>query len=289
MRQTCTLAAFLLLASFASAAFDPDAFVAAVALYNQHKPAAAQQAFEVLAAANPANADIQFYLGRLALQRNDHEKAVVYLEKAVELSPNDSRFQQRLGDAYGVSAQKAGLFSQMGLAKKCKAAYERAVELDPKNLEARLSLLGYYQQAPSIVGGGLDKAMLQAQEIKKLDPARGRIAVATLLVAGKKFDEAFAEFDAALQEKPDDYSALFQTGRLAAISGQRLDRGLELLRQCLTMTPPEGQPPLAAAHWRIGNILEKKGDKPGARAAYEASLKADPKFAYAVESLKKLN
>jgi Flp pilus assembly protein TadD len=55
------------------------------------------------------------------------------------------------------------------------------------------------------------------------------------------------------------------------------------------MTPPENQPPLAAAHWRIGCILEKKGDKPGARVAYETSLKLDPKFPPAIESLKKLN
>ena len=57
---------------------------------------------------------------------------------------------------------------------------------------------------------------------------------------------------------PDDYAALFQTGRLAAISGQRLDHGLTVLRQCLTMTTPEGQPSHAAAHWRIGFILEKR-------------------------------
>jgi predicted negative regulator of RcsB-dependent stress response len=44
----------------------------------------------------------------------------------------------------------------------------------------------------------------------------------------------------------------------------------------------------AAAHWRIGNILELQGDKVGARAAYEASLKADPKFSKAIDSLKNL-
>jgi tetratricopeptide (TPR) repeat protein len=216
MRKICTLLAFIITCSLASAAIDSAAFTAAVELYNQKKPAEAQRAFEALATANPANADVLFYLGRLALQRNEHEKAVTYLEKAVALSPDDARFQLKLGDAYGVSAQKAGLFSQMGLAKKCKAAYERAVELDPKNLEARLSLMGYYQQAPGIVGGGTDKALVQALEIKKLDPARGRLAVAGVYVADKKFDEAFAEFDAALKDKPDDYAALFQIGRLAA-------------------------------------------------------------------------
>jgi tetratricopeptide (TPR) repeat protein len=280
--------AFLSLAVLASAALDVPAFNAAVELYNQRKAPEAQKAFDALAAANPDNADVQFYLGRLALQREEHEVAVKHLEKAVAAAPNDSRFHHRLGDAYGQSALKAGLFSKMTLAGKCRTAYEKAVELDPKNLDARFSLLGFYQQAPGIAGGGMDKAHAQAQEIKKLDAGRGRQAVAGLYAAEKKYAEAFAEFDAVLKEKPDDYAALFQSGRLAAISGERLPQGLAALRQCLAQTPPEGQPGHAAAHWRIGNILEKQNDKAGARAAYEAALKVDPKFPQAIESLKKL-
>ena len=41
------------------------------------------------------------------------EHAVGYLEKAVSLAPTDSRMQQRLGDAYGRSAQKASLLAKM--------------------------------------------------------------------------------------------------------------------------------------------------------------------------------
>ncbi len=288
MQRFCAALAVTTLAVLASAAVDPAAFTAAVDLYSQRKPLEAQKAFETLSASDPANADVQFYLGRIALQRDDHEKAVAYLEKAVTLSPADARFHLRLGDAYGRSAQKAGMFSKMGLAGKCRTSYEKAVELDPRNVDARFSLLGFYQQAPSIVGGGLDKALAQAREIKRLDPARGRMAIAGVYVIEKKYAEAFAEFDEALKEKPGDYAALFQTGRLAAITGERLAGGLDALRQCLAQTPPENQPGHAAAHWRIGNILEKQNDRPGARAAYEAALKIDPKFPQAIESLKKL-
>lgn len=288
-KTSAAVAIFVGCLTLASAALDPVAFKAAVELYSQHKPLEAQQAFEALVPTAPDNADIQFYLGRLALQRNDYEKAVTYLERAVALSPADSRMHLRLGDAYGITAQKAGFFSQIGWAKKCQAEYEKAVELDPKNIEARNSLMQYCVQAPSFVGGGLDKALEQAQEIKKLDVDRGRIAVASIYTADNKYPEAFAELDEALKAKPDDYGALYQTGRLVVLSGQQLDRGLAVLRQCLTLPVPEGQPPAAAVNWRIGNILEKKNDKAGARAAYEAALKADPKFAQAIEALKKLN
>lgn len=282
------LAVFLSLAPFGLAALDPAAFKAAVELYTRRQPLEAQHAFEALALENPENPDIQFYLGRLALQRDDQTQAVTYLEKAVSLRPQESRYHVRLGDAYGRSAQKAGLFSKLGLAAKCRTEYARAVELDPKSIEARLSLMGFYQQAPGFAGGSMDQALEQAREIKKLDAFRGRLAIAGLCVAEKKFNEAFAEFDEVLKTSPDDYAALFQSGRLSAVCGQRLDEGLTALQRCLALTPPEGQPPHAAAHWRIGNILEKKGDKAGARAAYEAALKIDPKFPQALESLRKL-
>ena len=288
LRRLCAALTFSALALLASAAIDTAAYTAAVELYTQRKPQEAQKAFEALAAADAANPDIQFYLGRLALQRDDHEKAVAYLEKAIALAPTDARYHHRLGDAYGRSAQKAGMFSKMGLAGKCRTAYEKAVELDPKSIDARLALLGFYQQAPGIVGGGMDKALLQAQAIKQLDPARGGMAIAGVYVIEKKYAQAFAEFDEALKEKPGDYAALFQAGRLAAISGEGLASGLEALRQCLAQTPPGNQPGHAAAHWRIGNILEKQNDRLGARAAYEAALKLDPKFPQAIESLKKL-
>src|ERR1019366_5112550 len=122
-------------------------------------------------------------------------------------------------------------------------------------------------QAPGIAGGGSDKAAAEAAVIKKLDAARGRQAFAALYVADKKYDLAFAEFDEALKLSPDDYAALYQLGRLAAVSGQFLDRGLASLRRCLELTPPPNTPGHAAAQWRIGNLLEKKSDPAGARAA----------------------
>ncbi|MDI1320258.1 MAG: tetratricopeptide repeat protein [bacterium] len=288
MKYFRTLAAFAGLAPLAFAALDSADYRAAVEFYTQHKPLEAQQAFEMLATAHPADGDVQFYLGRLALQRDDAEKAVAYLEKSVQLTPNDSRYHHRLGDAYGRTAQKASLFSQMGLAKKCRTEYEKAVELDGKNLDARQSLMSFYLQAPGFAGGSNEKALEQALAVKQINLLRGRQLCAQVYAADKKYDQAFAEFDAALKSSPDDYTSLYQVGRLAANTGQSLDRGLASLRRCVELTPPEGEPGHAAAHWRIGNLLEKKGDKPGARAAYEAALKVDPKFAQASEALKKL-
>jgi len=286
LRICCLISCWLLPAM--SLAFDQAAFTAAVELYTQRKPLEAQRAFEALALTAPTQSDIQFYLGRLALQRNDAAQAVVYLEKAVALTPNDSRLHHRLGDAYGLSARKAGMFAQMSWANKCLASYEKAVALNPENLEARAALMNYYLQAPSLVGGSKDKALAQALEIKRKDPAAGRLAMAAVYLAEKKHALAFQEYDEALRANPTDYAALFQIGRLAAITGEQPERGLKSLRQCLELKPTENAPPHAAVHWRIGFILAQQGDRVRARQAYEAALKLDPQFAPARASLKEL-
>ena len=281
------VAAFCCTAAFA--AIDPAQFAAARALFNERgKSAEAQQAFEKIAAADPSCAEAQDFLAQLALRRNDAEKAVAYAEKAVALAPDKADYQHTLGDAYGSSAQQASIFSQFGLAKKCLAAYQRAVTLAPGSVEFHQSLFDYYRQAPGLAGGGSDKALAEAAIIKQLDALRGRLAFAALYVADKKYDQAIAEFDEVLKTSPDDYAALYQVGRLAATTGQFLDRGLASLRRCLALTPGKNDPSLAAAQWRIGNILEKQGDNSGARTAYEAAVRLDPKFTPAADSLKKL-
>ena len=75
-----------LLLAFASslAAVDQAALDAARALYNERgQSAEAQKAFEALAATDPKNADVNFFLGQLANRRNDPAKALTYFQAAV--------------------------------------------------------------------------------------------------------------------------------------------------------------------------------------------------------------
>lgn len=278
-----------LLSAIAAAAADSagESTAAALELFRTRgKSAEAQAAFEAIAAKEPKNHAAQLHLGHLALRRDDTEKAIEYYERALALAPDHGDTHKAAGDAYGRSAQKASLFKQLGFAKKCVAAYERAVALDPKRVDYRLSLFEYYYRAPGLAGGGRDKAVAQATTVKELDPLAGRILFARIAVDDKKYAEAFAQFE----EAPDDYHSLYQVGRLAALTGQQPDRGLAALARCLEMTPPPKPraPSPAEIHWRIGTILEKKSDKPAARAAYEKSLELDPNFASAKEALGKL-
>jgi tetratricopeptide (TPR) repeat protein len=283
------LLALLLLAALPALALDQPLRDQVDALFKQRQWPQAQGLLEKATAAAPQDGEAWQRLGQVFIQLGNADRAVAAMEQAAALAPASSDLQRQLGDTYGFAAQKAGMLSKMGLAKKCKAAYDKAVELDPKNLDARWSVMEYCRQAPGFVGGGMEGAYAQAEEIRKLDPNRGRIALATLYVSEKKMVEAFGLFDEALKADPANYTALYQLGRLSAMTGQRLDQGIENLRKCLALTPPPGQPGAGPVHWRIGNLLEKKGDKPAARAAYEAAIAADPNFVPAMESLRKLN
>jgi tetratricopeptide (TPR) repeat protein len=257
-------------------------------LYRAKRYAEAKIAYEQIIAAAPDNADAAYHLGDLALMREAPDEAARWLEKATALAPKSSLYFRELGDAYGISAEKAGLFSKLSFALKCQAAYEHAVALDPADVEARYSLFTFYRQAPSIAGGGLDKARAQALEIQKRDDERGTLALVELNVAEHKFDEAFAALDGVRRRHPDSLVANYQFGRTAAMSGQRLDQGAAALRRYLAATPDEDQPPLWAAHWRLGQILEKMGDAPGARAEYAAGLKLNPTQPQLVEAAQRL-
>lgn len=261
---------------------------AALALYKSKNYPEARVAYQQLLEIDPANAQYRYFLGAIALKRNDHEDAINQLEKATALAPTNSDYFAELGDAYGRAAAKGSVFAQMGYAKKCLAALEQAVQLNPDNLGARNGLVSYYRQAPGFLGGGMPKAYAQAEEIKKRDLAMGTLILGQLYIADHRFDEARALFDSLLAAAPDSYIAHYSLGRLAAESGQNLDAGETHLRRCLELTPAKDEPSHAAVHWRLGHLAEKRSDPAAARTAYEAALALDPNFKQAKVSLEKL-
>jgi len=257
-------------------------------LFQKRQLPEAKAAFEKLAAAEPNNAELNYWLGLTALSMNNHEAAVRYLEKAAASDASQARYHHELGDAYGVSAQKASMFSKMGLAKKCLAAYDKAVAIEPDNIEYHKSRYEFYRAAPSMVGGGMDKAMAEVAEIEKRDPIQGASLRADIKLKEKKPDEAFAILDELSKKFPDNQVLRYQFGRLAAMTDLRLDEGEAALKDYTTYSPKPGEPPLWAAHWRLAQILEKKGAKAEACVQYEETLRLNPAFDRAREALKRL-
>lgn len=278
---------WLLTATLAAA--DPARLENAIQLFRDEKLVEAKTAFEKLVAAEPDNAEANYWLGRTAVAIKDPEGAVHYLEKAVALDATRARYFHFLGDAYGLSIPKAGLFAKLDLAQKCIAAYDRAVALDPEDVSARRSRYEYFLQAPPMAGGGHDKAAAEAAEIEKRDPVLGASLRADLCAKENRVDEAFSIQTDLLHHHPDSKIAQFYFGRLVAMNARQLDEGEAALKSYLSYTPTEDEPPLWSAHWRLAQILEAKGNSTAARIEYEQTLKLNPAWDRARAALKRLN
>lgn len=262
------------------AAHADDGMANALQLYDERRYTEARAAFRAVEAGRAADPVIDFHLGRIALWFDDTEEALERLQRAAGLAPADGRIQNALGDAYGLAAQQAPLLAKLGWGRKCLAAYERAVAIEPGNPAFHWSLLAYSLFAPRIAGGGLDKAREAAEVIKRLDPTGGYSALVTVHLAAEEFDLALAEIDRALAVTPDDFIALYQLGRWAAISGRQVGRGQAALERCLTLEAPrgDGRPNHALVHYRLGNLLEKQGLAEAARAHYAQTYDRQPDF-----------
>jgi tetratricopeptide (TPR) repeat protein len=257
------------------------------------------------------------------MRRQDFGPAVPLLEKCVAAEPANSKFHQWLGRALGLQAAQNGITSSLLGIRKVRAELEQAIALDAMNLEARQDLAILYKALPGILGGSNAKAAEQVAFIRRHDPAFAAQLDGDFLAGEKKYDaalaayadsarlhprpvihvrmslvhqprkewdKAFAALDQALAIDANYPFALYQVGRTAALSGQQLDRGEKCLRQYLAMPLREDleNPSLAAAHYRLGNILEKKGNSAEAQAEYETSVKIDPKQKEAKAALAKL-
>lgn len=211
----------------------------------------AKDFFESFAKKNPTNPTAAVYLGRIFLIEGDYDEAIDWFKKAVELNINSSEYHLWLGRAYGYKAERASIFKQPSLAKKVQNEFEKAVELDPDNIEARFDLMQYYLEAPGFMGGSKEKAREQAEYTKKQDSLEGHMAFGLIYEFEKNYVQAEECFKKYLKS------------------------GLK-----------ENSPLLSSAHLWLGMIYEKQGKKELAKTEYEAALKLDPDHKEAKEALK---
>ena len=296
-------------------------------------PAAADSAKEMLAAGRideaiaalngrlssaPTDAESSNLLCRSYFALEDWDRAESACKRAVALDSNNSRFHLWLGRVYGEKADRANFLSAASLAGKTRDEFQRAVQLDPNDADARLDLAEYYFEAPGIVGGGQDKAREQAKLIGKINAAKEHWVYGRIAEKNKDWPTAEREYRQMVEAGKGDAEGWMNLGFFyrnrkrysdmeqafvkmnqapmphrevlveAANSLLRTDRAfsfaIELLRRYFAEGPVEERPAYQA-HYLLGQLLEKQGDKAGAAAEYRASLALARNFGLAKQAL----
>jgi tetratricopeptide (TPR) repeat protein len=246
----------------------------------------------------------------------DH--AIHECELAVANAPSSSDNQRWLGCAYGFKASHANPLSALSLAIKVRVAFERAVQLDPQNVQAMNDLGEYYVDAPSLIGGGLDRAQALAASMQPNFPSQAHRLLA--LIAEKKKDTATAEaeFISAVaagktpeayidlghfyqrQHQPDKMLQALQSGVAAdrrkgpplvdaasILTDARSSPDLAetLLRSYLSSPAKTDDAPAFKVHVQLGELLAQQGDLAGAHREYLAALALASNYAPARKAM----
>jgi tetratricopeptide (TPR) repeat protein len=299
----------------ASAASSPEELLAA------GRADEALQTLELQVSHSFANAESFNLLCRAYFMIDEWDRGIPSCERASRLDPQKSLYHLWLGRIYGEKADHVGFLSAVGLAKKVRNSFERAVELDPKSWEARIDLADFYLEAPSIVGGGQDKARAQADALLPFNPAMAHWILARIAGKNKNIVVAEQEYRAAIEashgtahnwlhlaqffahthrldemdqalrtmassplDRPD---SLMDGGSLLLHTGRSYPLAVQLLRRYLASPVEEG--PAFRAHDFLGQLLEKQGDTRAAAEEYRAALSLSRTYARAREDLKRVD
>jgi tetratricopeptide (TPR) repeat protein len=291
--------------------------------YNSGRYNRAVDALTGAIAKSPNDASLHFLLGQSYYQLGDFPRAAASFERTVLLAPKDSEYHDWLGKAYGRKAERSMFLSAMSWAGKTHREFEIAVELDPQNFEAQRDLIRYEMNAPSVVGGGDDKALKHIDALEKLEPIQGQLARGEFLATKKRMPDADAVFskilesnsdragvyfevsdyyrdrgnvekmgeaiDRAVHIDPDDRRLKFYSGVLLVMKVKSPSEAEMLLKSYLATVPDNSDlPPHAAAREWLGKLYESLGRFSEAAEEYRLSLSLDPHNKAVEEGLKRV-
>ena len=243
------------------------------------------------------------------LQAQDYDAALEKAQAQVDSNQGSAEAYYWLGAVNGRLAQTSSIFSKLGYAKAVRKAFQRAAELDPKQIEARMGLIQFHLQAPGLAGGDEDLVPGLVQQITAIDVGAGYRAQAIvkqigddpagaqmlyrkalshnpadldalstmvgLLSAEKKIAEAETLVLAALAKEPGNLKIQYQKAKCAALGGTDPVGGLTIVDTVLAAKPAIEGLSIAGAHWRRGQILARLGRKAEAIQALERSQALD--------------
>lgn len=150
----------------------------------------AKAVFEEVLKTKPSDIKTIEYLGDIAAHDKLWEKAVVYYKKLKDLKPAEANYYFKYGGALGMRASEVNKFKALGMATEVKESFEKAIELNPKHIQARWGLVEYYLNLPGIFGGSESKAISYSNELMQLSPVDGYLSKGKIEEYFKRFNSA---------------------------------------------------------------------------------------------------
>lgn len=199
-------------------------------------------------------------LGQAYYMQGDFKKASENLEQAVNRAPGNSVYHNWLGRAFGRRAETSSFLTAPRLATKTREAFEKAVALDPRNLEALSDLFDYYLDAPGFLGGGLDKAAALSQRLGELAPGEYHYTQAKLAEKRKEFQTAEQQFRRAIDVAPRQVGRFIDLAKFLA-KQQRYRESEDAFRLAEQVAPnsPKLMFARASTYIRTGrNLIEAR-------------------------------
>jgi Tfp pilus assembly protein PilF len=223
-----------------------------------------------------------------------------------------------LGRAYGLKASHANPFAALKLAIKVRTSFERAVQLDPENIRAMSDLGEFYVEAPSLIGGGLDKAQALAARMQTRFPAQAHRLLALVAEKKKQDSIAEAEFSSAVaagktpeayidlghfyqrHNQPDKMVDALQSGiatdrrkgpslvdaaSILTDAHRSPELAETLLRSYLSSSAKTDDAPAFKVHVQLGDLLAHDGDPAAAQREYTAALALASNYAPARKAM----
>jgi cytochrome c-type biogenesis protein CcmH/NrfG len=272
---------------------------------------------------SPNDAEAFHMLSHAYSELDRWDDAILAEQQAVALVPGSSEYHLWLGCSYGNKAEHSSWFTALRYAHRTRNEFEKAVELDGKNVEARRDLSEYYILAPGFLGGGKDKAYVQAEKLTDIDPTAShwvkaraaeednnnelaekefRAAIAASsnaagewlnLASFYRHKKRYAEMEQAINKAVslDDKKpsiVLFEGASQLFRAGRNLPLAASLLRSYIAEKNHTADAPVFQAHFLLAQVLERQGDKAGARAEYKATLELAGDYKRAQDGLKRV-
>ena len=241
----------------------------AIDFFEQGQLNKAQTILEELQNSDKNNPQIYYYLGCVAQAKDEYEQAITHLEKAIKLDGSKADYYVMLGEALGLKSKNVNMIKAAMTLGKVKAAFQKALELDPENLPAREGLFMIYLFAPPMAGGDAAQAEQLLGEIQAKNPARGLIAQGMKLMKEKKLPQVETVFWQAAETGRDDADIQMRVARFF-LERKDFDRALKCINRFIELKPED-----PAGYLTKGEILSKMNNDAEALQNFDRAIEKD--------------